>query len=46
MLTKRLNSLVHSGLLERRPYSDHPPIGEYVVTEKGVDFRPVLLYAS
>jgi DNA-binding HxlR family transcriptional regulator len=43
MLTKRLNTLVCSGLLERRPYSEHPPRDEYVLTETGKDFRPVLL---
>ena len=43
MLTKRLNTLVESGLLERRRYSEHPPRDEYVLTERGRDFRPVLL---
>jgi DNA-binding HxlR family transcriptional regulator len=43
MLTKRLNSLVETGLLERRPYSEHPPRDEYVLTPMGTDFRPVLL---
>jgi DNA-binding HxlR family transcriptional regulator len=43
MLTKRLNTLVESGLLERRKYSEHPPRDEYVLTPVGVDFRPVLL---
>ena len=43
MLTKRLNSLVEVGLLARRPYSEHPPRDEYVLTEMGKDFRPVLL---
>src|SRR3954453_7692770 len=42
MLTKRLNALVESGLLERRQYSEHPPRDEYVLTERGRDFRPVL----
>jgi DNA-binding HxlR family transcriptional regulator len=43
MLTKRLNSLVEAGMLARQPYSEHPPRDEYVLTEKGLDFRPVLL---
>ncbi|HJY47662.1 MAG TPA: helix-turn-helix domain-containing protein [Stellaceae bacterium] len=43
ILTRRLNRLVESGLLERRPYSEHPPRDEYVLTERGRDFRPVLL---
>ena len=42
MLTRRLDSLVASGLLERRRYSDHPPRDEYVLTERGRDFRPVI----
>lgn len=42
MLTRRLNALVESGLLERRRYSEHPPRDEYVLTERGRDFRPVL----
>ena len=43
MLTKRLTALVEAGLLERRPYQEHPPREEYVLTERGRDFRPVLL---
>ena len=42
MLTRRLNALVESGLLERRIYSEHPPRHEYLLTERGRDFRPVL----
>lgn len=42
MLTRRLNGLVESGLLERRPYSERPPRFEYVPTQLGEDFRPVL----
>src|SRR3954447_19434471 len=42
MLTRRLNSLVEAGLLERRRYSERPPRDEYVLTEAGRDFRPVL----
>ncbi len=42
MLTRRLNGLVASGLLERRRYSDRPVRHEYVLTEQGRDFRPVL----
>lgn len=43
MLTRRLNGLVESGLLERRLYSERPPRHEYVLTERGRDFRPVIL---
>src|SRR5579875_2989596 len=42
MLARRLNSLVEAGLLERRRYSERPPRDEYVLTEVGRDFRPVL----
>jgi len=43
MLTRRLNALVKSGLLKRQRYSDKPPRFEYVLTERGRDFRPVML---
>ena len=42
MLSRRLATLVESGLLERRRYSERPPRDEYVLTERGRDFRPVL----
>lgn len=43
MLTRRLNGLVEAGLLERRQYSSHPPRYEYLLTDRGRDFRPVLV---
>ena len=43
MLTRRLNALVDTGLLERRRYSEHPPRYEYVLTARGRDFRSVLI---
>lgn len=43
MLTRRLTQLVSNGLLERRLYNEHPPRHEYVLTECGRDFRPVVL---
>ena len=43
MLTRRLNSLVEDGMLERRQYCDRPPRSEYMLTERGRDFRQVLL---
>jgi DNA-binding HxlR family transcriptional regulator len=42
MLTKRLNALVAAGLFERRPYSERPLRHEYLLTDMGRDFRPVL----
>jgi DNA-binding HxlR family transcriptional regulator len=43
MLTRRLSTLVESGLLERRRYSERPPRDEYLLTARGRDFRPVVL---
>src|SRR6201985_2867754 len=43
MLTRRLNSLVEAGLLERRRYSIRPPRCEYRPTARGRDFFPVLV---
>ncbi|MFT4253442.1 MAG: helix-turn-helix domain-containing protein [Caulobacter sp.] len=42
ILTKRLAGLVESGFLERRPYQERPVRHEYVLTEMGRDFGPVL----
>jgi DNA-binding HxlR family transcriptional regulator len=43
ILTRRLNALVDAGFLQRRRYSEHPPRREYILTERGRDFRPVLI---
>jgi len=43
MLPRRLSALVDAGLLERRRYSKRPPRCEYVLTETGRDFRPVIV---
>ena len=43
MLTRRLAALVEAGMLERRPYSVKPPRDDYVLTERGRDFRTVLV---
>lgn len=42
-LSRRLSSLVQSGLLQRRRYNERPPRDEYVLTETGEAFRPVLI---
>ena len=42
ILTRRLNALVEAGLLKRRRYSQRPPRYEYILTERGRDFRPVM----
>ena len=46
MLTRRLTALVDAGLLERRRYSKRPPRYEYILTDVGRDFRPVLIAMS
>src|SRR4051794_16679096 len=43
MLARRLNALVKAGLLERRRYSERPARYEYVLTERGYDFRSVIV---
>ncbi|QNK03191.1 winged helix-turn-helix transcriptional regulator [Dyella telluris] len=43
ILSRRLALLVDTGMLERRRYSSRPPRHEYLLTERGRDFRPVLL---
>jgi DNA-binding HxlR family transcriptional regulator len=43
ILTRRLTALTDAGLLERRLYCERPPRYEYVLTERGRDFRPVLI---
>ena len=43
MLTRRLAALVAAGMFEKRLYSERPPRHEYVLTERGRDFRTVLL---
>jgi DNA-binding HxlR family transcriptional regulator len=43
VLSERLSTLTDEGILERRPYGDHPNRFEYQLTEKGRDLQPVLL---
>jgi DNA-binding HxlR family transcriptional regulator len=43
MLARRLKALVAAGLLERRAYSVRPPRYAYVPTERGREFRAVLV---
>ena len=43
ILTRRLKHLTDEGLFERRLYSERPPRYEYVLTDKGRDFFPVLM---
>jgi DNA-binding HxlR family transcriptional regulator len=43
ILTKRLATLNEAGLLEKRQYSERPPRDEYVLTDAGRDFLPILV---
>jgi DNA-binding HxlR family transcriptional regulator len=43
MLTRRLAALTEEGMLEKRLYSERPPREEYVLTDAGRDFLPVLV---
>jgi DNA-binding HxlR family transcriptional regulator len=42
MLARRLAELVESGLMEKLPYSERPRRYDYVLTERGRDFREVV----
>jgi DNA-binding HxlR family transcriptional regulator len=42
-LAARLRTLVSAGILERRPYSDHPARFEYHLTPAGRDLQPVIM---
>jgi len=47
MLSRRLKALVEAGMLEQRLYCERPPRHEYILTDRGREFRAVLvaLYA-
>ena len=42
-LTRRLHTLTEQGFFVRREYEAHPKREEYELTQKGLDFLPVLL---
>ncbi|HEY8081446.1 MAG TPA: helix-turn-helix domain-containing protein [Acidimicrobiales bacterium] len=42
VLHQRLTHLVDAGILEKVPYSEHPPRSDYRLTAKGRDLWPVL----
>jgi DNA-binding HxlR family transcriptional regulator len=42
ILARRLAALVDDGMLEKRLYSEHPPRHEYVLTDAGRDYLPIL----
>lgn len=43
VLASRLDNFVSAGLMRRRQYSEHTDHYEYLVTEKGRDFLPVIV---
>ena len=43
MLTRRLAGLVRAGILEKQRYSERPPRYEYMLTDCGRDFLPVIV---
>lgn len=43
ILSSRLAALVEEGLLEKRRYNERPPRYEYVLTDAGRDFIPILV---
>jgi DNA-binding HxlR family transcriptional regulator len=43
VLAERLAWLVEQGVLERRPYSEHPPRYDYTLTDKGRELCDVLI---
>ena len=42
ILSRRLKALTEVGVLEKRRYSERPPRDEYVLTQAGRDFLPIL----
>lgn len=42
ILSRRLAALSEAGLIEKRRYSQRPPRDEYLLTEAGRDFLPIL----
>jgi DNA-binding HxlR family transcriptional regulator len=42
ILSARLRTLVAAGVIEKRPYSKHPPRADYHLTRSGRDLAPAL----
>lgn len=42
ILSRRLKALTEAGVLEKRRYSERPPRDEYVLTQAGREFLPIL----
>jgi DNA-binding HxlR family transcriptional regulator len=43
LLARRLDHLVEHGVVERRPYQDHPPRYDYRLTASGRELVPILM---
>jgi DNA-binding HxlR family transcriptional regulator len=43
VLADRLRTLVEHGILDRKPYQDHPPRYEYRLTPAGMELYPVIV---
>jgi len=43
ILSRRLSALTDAGLIEKRRYSQRPPRDEYLLTDAGRDFLPILM---
>lgn len=42
ILSRRLKGLTEAGVLEKRRYSERPPRDEYVLTQAGREFLPIM----
>jgi len=42
ILSRRLKAMTEAGVMEKRRYSERPPRDEYVLTEAGREFLPIL----
>ncbi|MBJ7500286.1 MAG: helix-turn-helix transcriptional regulator [Sphingopyxis sp.] len=43
ILSRRLSALTDAGLIEKSRYSERPPRDEYLLTDAGRDFLPILM---
>ncbi len=43
ILSRRLSALAEAGLIDKKRYSQRPPRDEYLLTDAGRDFLPILM---
>lgn len=43
ILSRRLSALTEAGLIDKKRYSQRPPRDEYLLTDAGRDFLPILM---